>query len=211
MLAKQCYLLSLRETFSFPTHFSSLSIWSGPHIAMVCIAGCWILPLNPGLCNTLSLLHAKDFSSICIWRKYFSSGTASASSIRIKETCFYWKVHLCNARVSCAAIYNRFPTPSLFPKYWWNCVMMNLWSLRKVVYRARAFRNLFLYSRWFSPTVGSSFAWLEEHVETSQELRMLSRSLSDCWSLTLNAMIQVLLFVSNSQLCHWVTKSLNRS
>ena len=135
MLAKQCYLLSLRETFSFPTHFSSLSIWSGPHIAMVCIAGCWILPLNPGLCNTLSLLHAKDFSSICIWRKYFSSGTASASSIRIKETCFYWKVHLCNARVSCAAIYNRFPTPSLFPKYWWNCVMMKMWSLRKVVYR----------------------------------------------------------------------------
>ena len=35
--------------------------------------------------------------------------------------------------------------------------------------------------------------------QTSQELRMLSRS--DCESLTLNVMIQVLL-VSNSQLCH---------
>ena len=146
ILAKQCYLLALRETFSFPTPFSFLSIWSGPHIAMVCIAGCWILPLNPGLCNTLSLLHAKDFSSICIWRKYFSSCTASAPSIHIKETYVCWKVQLCNARVSCAAIYNRFQTPSLFPKYWWNCVMMKMWSLRKVVYRARAFRNLFLYS-----------------------------------------------------------------
>ena len=40
---------------------------------------------------------------------------------------------------------------------------------------------------------------------------MLSRSLSDCKSLLLNVMIQVSQFVSNSQLCHLVTKSLNRS
>ena len=39
-------------------------------------------------------------------------------------------------------------------------------------------------------------------IQTSQELQMLSRSLSDCKSLTLNVMIQVLQFVSNSQLCH---------
>ena len=39
-------------------------------------------------------------------------------------------------------------------------------------------------------------------MKTSQELRMLSRSLSDCKSLLLNVMIQVLQFVSNSQLCH---------
>ena len=38
--------------------------------------------------------------------------------------------------------------------------------------------------------------------KTSQELGMLSRSLSDCKSLLLNVMIQISLFVSNSQLCH---------
>ena len=37
---------------------------------------------------------------------------------------------------------------------------------------------------------------------------MLLKSLSDCQSLTLNVMIQVSQFVSNSQLCHYVTKSL---
>ena len=41
------------------------------------------------------------------------------------------------------------------------------------------------------------------HLKTSQELRMLSRSLSDCKSRLLNVMIQVLQFVSNSQLCHY--------
>ena len=40
------------------------------------------------------------------------------------------------------------------------------------------------------------------YTKTSQELRMLSRSLSDCKSLLLNVMIQVSQFVSNSQLCH---------
>ena len=45
-----------------------------------------------------------------------------------------------------------------------------------------------------------------------KELRTLSRSLSDCQSLTLNVMIRVSQFVRNSQqLCHYVTKSLNRS
>ena len=38
--------------------------------------------------------------------------------------------------------------------------------------------------------------------KTSQELRMLSRSLSDCKSLLLNVMIQVSQFVSNNQLCY---------
>ena len=38
--------------------------------------------------------------------------------------------------------------------------------------------------------------------KTSQELRMLSRALTDCKSLFLNIMIQVSQFVSNSQLCH---------
>ena len=47
--------------------------------------------------------------------------------------------------------------------------------------------------------------------QTSQELRMLSRSLSNCQSLTLNVMISVSQFVRNSQLCQQVTKSLNRS
>ena len=46
--------------------------------------------------------------------------------------------------------------------------------------------------------------WLSTHCwwQTSQELRMLSRSLSDCKSLFLKVMIQVSQFVSNSQLCH---------
>ena len=39
-------------------------------------------------------------------------------------------------------------------------------------------------------------------LKTSQELQMLSRSLTDCKSLFLNVMIQVSQFVSNSQLCH---------
>ena len=38
--------------------------------------------------------------------------------------------------------------------------------------------------------------------ETSQKLRMLSRSLSDCKSLLFDVMIQVSQFVSNCQLCH---------
>ena len=39
--------------------------------------------------------------------------------------------------------------------------------------------------------------------KTSQELRMLSRSLADCKSLTLNFIVQVSQFVSYSQLCHY--------
>ena len=39
-------------------------------------------------------------------------------------------------------------------------------------------------------------------IKTSQELRMLSRSLSDCKSLLLNIMIQVSQFIRNGQLCH---------
>ena len=36
----------------------------------------------------------------------------------------------------------------------------------------------------------------------SQELRMLSRSLSDCQSQTLNVMVRVTQFIRNSKLCH---------
>ena len=43
------------------------------------------------------------------------------------------------------------------------------------------------------------YIW-EVITKTSQELRMLSKSLSDCKSLTLNVKIQVSQFVSNSQL-----------
>ena len=51
---------------------------------------------------------------------------------------------------------------------------------------------------WFNRAVLS----LKQRRKTSQEFRMLSRSLSDCKSLLLNVMIQVSQFVSNSQLCH---------
>ena len=44
--------------------------------------------------------------------------------------------------------------------------------------------------------------------QTSQELRMLSRSISHCQSLTLNVMIQVWQFLG---IVNYVTKSLNRS
>ena len=48
-------------------------------------------------------------------------------------------------------------------------------------------------------------------LKSLQEMRMLYRSLSDCKSLLLNVMIQVLQFVSNCQLCQLcdVTKSLS--
>ena len=48
-------------------------------------------------------------------------------------------------------------------------------------------------------------------LQTSLELRRLSRSLSGCQSLTLNVMISVSQFVRNSLLCHLVTKPLNCS
>ena len=57
-----------------------------------------------------------------------------------------------------------------------------------------------VYESSFNPDV---------ETKTSQELRMLSRSL--CQSLTLNVMISVSHFVRNNQLCHHVTESLNRS
>ena len=44
-----------------------------------------------------------------------------------------------------------------------------------------------------------------------QELQMLSRSLSDCQSLSLKVMIRVSLFVWNSQLCDRVAESLTMS
>ena len=44
-----------------------------------------------------------------------------------------------------------------------------------------------------------------------QELQMLSRSLSDCQSLSLKVMIRVSLFVWNSQLCQLVAESLTMS
>ena len=55
--------------------------------------------------------------------------------------------------------------------------------------------------------------WWSENLmkETSQELWMLSRSLSACQSLTHNVMMSVSRFVRNSQLCHQVTKSLYSS
>ena len=50
------------------------------------------------------------------------------------------------------------------------------------------FNHVYEYSQWIK-------------LKTLQELRMLSRSLSDCESLLL-VMIQVSQFVSSSQLCH---------
>ena len=44
--------------------------------------------------------------------------------------------------------------------------------------------------------------WSSLNKKTSEELRMLSRSLSDCKSLTLNAMIQVPQFVRKNQIIH---------
>ena len=47
--------------------------------------------------------------------------------------------------------------------------------------------------------------------KTSQELGMLSRSLSDCQSLTPNVMITVSQFVRNCKLFHYVTKLFSMS
>ena len=53
-------------------------------------------------------------------------------------------------------------------------------------------------------TMTWKYSWIyKKKTKKKQELRMLPRSLSaDCQSLTLNVMIQVLQFVSNSQLIH---------
>ena len=65
----------------------------------------------------------------------------------------------------------------------------------------------------FSDGIDKKEATLEyfDSNKTSQELRMLSRSPSDCKSVILNVMIQVSQFVCNSQLGRYVTNSLNRS
>ena len=73
----------------------------------------------------------------------------------------------------------------------WQLVQMHLFGFQK---------------NWMTLAIGLGHAilwyppWNEK--KTSQELRMLSRSLSDCKSLTHNVMIQVSKFVSSSQLCH---------
>ena len=71
----------------------------------------------------------------------------------------------------------------------------------------RTSRNLCISKKWDSSAIQMSRGLTNDdfntfQLKTSQELRMLSRSLSDCKSLLLNVMIQVSQFVSNSQLCH---------
>ena len=53
--------------------------------------------------------------------------------------------------------------------------------------------------------------YLSKRLTKINNPKTLSRSISDSQSLTLNVMIRVFQFVRNSQLCHLVTKSLNRS
>ena len=60
-----------------------------------------------------------------------------------------------------------------------------------------------LWAGMFLPSLDKS------HFCRKQELRMLSSSLSDCKSLLLYVMIRVSQFVSNSQLCHYITKLLS--
>ena len=60
---------------------------------------------------------------------------------------------------------------------------------------------------FFSPNPRERGWWalfqnMTPYIKTSHELRMLSRSLSDCKSLLLNVMIQVSQFIRNGQLCH---------
>ena len=64
-----------------------------------------------------------------------------------------------------------------------------------------------MISRWWQEVaqmicVQEIFGCNGYKLKTSQELRMLSWSLSDCKSLTPNVMIQVSQFVSSFQLCH---------
>ena len=67
--------------------------------------------------------------------------------------------------------------------------------------------SMCFYSRistWISTACALFFAtaYGSFPTQTSQELRMLSRSLSDCESLLLNVMIQVSQYIRNGQLCH---------
>ena len=62
-----------------------------------------------------------------------------------------------------------------------------------------------IYNKWLRKLRLSVMAFIRFSVlkaKTSQELRMPSRSLSDCKSLLLNVMIQVSQFIRNGQLCH---------
>ena len=97
----------------------------------------------------------------------------------------------------------------------------SLYKLGLVVQREKSFQgwNLLFFS-------GDGFLWKsfrttlrqmdsrqirsksESVKKISQDLQMLSRSLSDWQLLTLNVMISVSQFVRNSQLCHKITKSL---
>ena len=61
--------------------------------------------------------------------------------------------------------------------------------------------RLQLFTRKNFPDEGRKTVSRNKH-KTSQELRMLSRSLSDCKSLLLNVIIQVSQFVRNSHYCH---------
>ena len=65
-----------------------------------------------------------------------------------------------------------------------------------------SFAFVFLCSFAFVFMCSFAFVFMHFFIKTSQELRTLSRSLSDYKSLLLNAMIQVLQFVSYSQPCH---------
>ena len=76
-----------------------------------------------------------------------------------------------------------------------------------------AFKHVHCYLPKYNPEWGDEICTHKERLmlfgsnhshafQTSQELRMLSRSLSDCKSLFLNVMIQVSQFIRNGQLCH---------
>ena len=68
------------------------------------------------------------------------------------------------------------------------------------------FSNCFFMSRPGSHFVGCSFTSMKiiflKLEKTLQELRMLSRSISDCQSQSLNDRVKVSQFVRNSQTCH---------
>ena len=79
-----------------------------------------------------------------------------------------------------------------------HCNIRSKTNLLLFVFYILLFMKIYKWKR----KVVSKCQILRLQLQTSQELRMLSRSLSDCQSLTFNVMIQVSHFVSNSQLWH---------
>ena len=167
--------------------------------------------------HTTRTFFTKQFNTLST--DYFIV-TLSTSSLSASESCWlYWNQKLTNDEpyrkmVNClqrpiiyiyglvfvgeksgTCPYDNFQCNETFG--WWLLFLDSCWTACTILFCTHLIITLSLKLEWEVEHRQGLLVW-----ETSQELRVLSRSLSDCKSLTPNVMIQVLQFVSNSQLCH---------